>query len=89
MPEILGPARSVFSRETLTNPSAFAAIAAVILLLVLVVQVGALQSFFTTTGLRPRPVARLRGRQLQHRVDLRGCETGAACPRTPPARCET
>ncbi|HET9082178.1 MAG TPA: cation-translocating P-type ATPase [Trebonia sp.] len=47
------PTRSVFSRETLTNPSAFAAIAAVIVLLVLVVQVDALQSFFTTTGLSP------------------------------------
>ncbi len=43
--------RSVFSRETLHNSSAFIATAIVIALLVCVVEMGALRGFFTTTGL--------------------------------------
>jgi P-type Ca2+ transporter type 2C len=43
--------RSVFSRETLDNPSAFVATAVVIVLLVLVVEMGVLHDFFTTTDL--------------------------------------
>ena len=43
--------RSVFRRETLKNPSAFVATAAVLVLLALVVEVDALQGFFTTTDL--------------------------------------
>src|SRR5699024_10322627 len=38
--------RSVFSRETLENASVFVAVAAVIVLLVLIVEMGALQGFF-------------------------------------------
>jgi Ca2+-transporting ATPase len=43
--------RSVFSRETLDNHTAFVATGAVIVLLVTVVEMGALQQFFTTTDL--------------------------------------
>ena len=43
--------RSVFSRETLENRSAFVAIAVVVALLVLLVQLDALQGLFTTTAL--------------------------------------
>jgi P-type Ca2+ transporter type 2C len=43
--------RSVFSRETLHNASAFVAIAVVVVLLVLVVELEALRGFFTTTNL--------------------------------------
>jgi magnesium-transporting ATPase (P-type) len=43
--------RSVFSRETLQNSSAFVAIAVVVVMLILVVEVGALNTFFTTTNL--------------------------------------
>ena len=43
--------RSVFSRETLDNPSAFVAVAAVIVLLVLLVEMDVLHGFFTTTDL--------------------------------------
>jgi Ca2+-transporting ATPase len=46
--------RSVFSRETLNNHTAFIATAAVIVLLVTVVELGALQQFFTTTDLTSR-----------------------------------
>ena len=45
------PTRSVFSRETLQNSSAFVAIAVVVVMLILVVEVGALNTFFTTTNL--------------------------------------
>ncbi|WP_406729291.1 cation transporting ATPase C-terminal domain-containing protein [Streptomyces sp. GD-15H] len=45
--------RSVFSRETLQNTSAFVATAAVIVLLVLIVETDALHGFFTTTDLTP------------------------------------
>jgi P-type Ca2+ transporter type 2C len=43
--------RSVFSRETFENPSAFVATAAVIVLLALTVEMDILHSFFTTTDL--------------------------------------
>jgi P-type Ca2+ transporter type 2C len=43
--------RSAFSRETLHNHTAYIATAAVIVLLVSVVEMGALQEFFTTTDL--------------------------------------
>jgi Ca2+-transporting ATPase len=43
--------RSVFSRETLENHSAFVATAVVVVLLVLVVEMGALHGFFTTADL--------------------------------------
>jgi P-type Ca2+ transporter type 2C len=43
--------RSVFSRETLDNPSAFVATAAVVVLLVLVVEMDVLHGIFTTTNL--------------------------------------
>jgi P-type Ca2+ transporter type 2C len=43
--------RSVFSRDTLANKSAFVAAAAVVVLLVLLVQLDALQGLFTTTAL--------------------------------------
>ena len=43
--------RSVFSRETLENRSAFVATAAVIVLLVLIVEMDVLHGFFTTTDL--------------------------------------
>jgi P-type Ca2+ transporter type 2C len=43
--------RSLFSRETLENPAAFVATAAVVVLLVLVVEMGILHGFFTTTDL--------------------------------------
>jgi Ca2+-transporting ATPase len=43
--------RSVFSRDTLANKSAFAATAVVVVLLVLLVQLDALQGLFTTTAL--------------------------------------
>jgi P-type Ca2+ transporter type 2C len=43
--------RSVFTRETLHNPSAFIATAAVVVLLALVVEMDALHGFFTTTDL--------------------------------------
>ena len=43
--------RSMFSRETLRNTSAFVATASVVVLLVVVVQLDVLQGFFTTTGL--------------------------------------
>jgi Ca2+-transporting ATPase len=42
---------SVFSRETLANTRAFVAVGAVLLLQILVVNLPALQGFFTTTGL--------------------------------------
>lgn len=42
---------SVFSRRTLENPSMFVAGAAVIVLLVLIVEMDALHGFFTTTNL--------------------------------------
>ena len=45
------PTRSVFTRETLENSSAFVAIAAVVVMLVLVVELEALHTFFTTTDL--------------------------------------
>ncbi|WP_407109748.1 cation-translocating P-type ATPase [Streptomyces sp. DSM 116494] len=45
------PTRSVLSRETLSNTSAFVATGAVILLLALVVEVDAVHGFFTTTDL--------------------------------------
>ncbi|MFI8305016.1 cation-translocating P-type ATPase [Streptomyces sp. NPDC085927] len=45
--------RSVFSRETLQNSSAFVATAAVIALLVVIVETDALHGFFTTTDLTP------------------------------------
>ena len=45
------PTRSVFSRETLQNSSAFVAIAVVVVMLILVVEVGALNTFFTTTNI--------------------------------------
>ncbi|WP_081240938.1 cation-translocating P-type ATPase [Streptomyces viridosporus] len=45
------PTRSVLSRETLANTSAFVATGAVILLLALVVEVDAVHGFFTTTDL--------------------------------------
>jgi Ca2+-transporting ATPase len=43
--------RSVFTRETLDNPSAFVATAAVVVLLVLVVEMDVLHGVFTTTDL--------------------------------------
>jgi P-type Ca2+ transporter type 2C len=43
--------RSVFSRETLGNPSAFLATGVVIVLLVLVVEMDIIHNFFTTTDL--------------------------------------
>ena len=43
--------RSVFSRETLENRSAFVATAAVIVLLALIVEMDVLHEFFTTTDL--------------------------------------
>lgn len=43
--------RSVFSRRTWENPSMFVAGAAVIVLLVLIVEMDALHGFFTTTNL--------------------------------------
>jgi len=43
--------RSVFSRATLDNHTAFMATGAVVVLLVLIVQLDALQGFFTTTDL--------------------------------------
>ena len=43
--------RSVFSRETLENRSAFVATAAVIVLLVLIVEMDVLHGFMTTTDL--------------------------------------
>jgi Ca2+-transporting ATPase len=43
--------RSVFTRETLANTSAFVATAAVIVLLVLIVEMDVLHGFFTTTDL--------------------------------------
>jgi Ca2+-transporting ATPase len=43
--------RSVFTRETLANKSAYAATAVVVVLLVLLVQLDALQGLFTTTAL--------------------------------------
>ncbi|MFC4057656.1 cation-translocating P-type ATPase [Planomonospora corallina] len=43
--------RSVFSRETFENPSAFVATAAVVVLLVLVVEMDVLHGFFSTTDL--------------------------------------
>jgi P-type Ca2+ transporter type 2C len=43
--------RSVLSRETLDNHTAFVATGAVIVLLVTVVEMGALHQFFTTTDL--------------------------------------
>ena len=43
--------RSVFSRETLENPSAFVAVGAVIVLLALLVEMDALHGFMTTTDL--------------------------------------
>ena len=43
--------RSIFSRETLENPSAFVATAVVIVLLAIVVEMGILHDFFTTTDL--------------------------------------
>ncbi|HEY9522470.1 MAG TPA: HAD-IC family P-type ATPase [Thermopolyspora sp.] len=46
--------RSVFGRATLRNPSAFLAIAAVIVLLIAIVELRALQSFFTTADLTSR-----------------------------------
>ncbi|MBL3666203.1 cation-translocating P-type ATPase [Streptomyces sp. M2CJ-2] len=45
--------RSVFSRETLQNTSAFVATLAVVVLLVLIVETDALHGFFTTTDLTP------------------------------------
>ncbi|WP_432055288.1 cation-translocating P-type ATPase [Streptomyces sp. bgisy022] len=45
--------RSVFSRRTFDNASAFLATGAVVLLLVLVVETDALHGFFTTTDLTP------------------------------------
>ncbi|MGY3206107.1 cation-translocating P-type ATPase [Streptomyces sp. TE5632] len=45
--------RSVFSRETLQNTSAFVATVAVVVLLVLIVETDALHGFFTTTDLTP------------------------------------
>ncbi|MEU3792433.1 cation-translocating P-type ATPase [Streptomyces fructofermentans] len=45
--------RSVFSRETLQNTSAFVATGAVIALLVVIVETDALHDFFTTTDLTP------------------------------------
>ena len=42
------PTRSVFTRETLENSSAFVAIAAVVVMLVLVVELGACTPFTTT-----------------------------------------
>jgi Ca2+-transporting ATPase len=46
--------RSTFSRETLENASAFVATAAVIVLLILVVELDALSNFFATTDLTSR-----------------------------------
>jgi Ca2+-transporting ATPase len=43
--------RSIFSRETLENTSAFVATGAVVVLLVLVVEMDALHGFFTITDL--------------------------------------
>jgi Ca2+-transporting ATPase len=43
--------RSMFSRETLSNTSAFVATGAVLVLLVAVVEMDALRGFFTTTDL--------------------------------------
>ncbi|MGY0071598.1 cation-translocating P-type ATPase [Streptomyces sp. QTS137] len=45
--------RSVFSRETLQNTSAFVATGAVIALLIAIVETDALHGFFTTTDLTP------------------------------------
>ncbi|WP_406351478.1 HAD-IC family P-type ATPase [Streptomyces sp. NBC_01635] len=45
--------RSVFSRETLQNTSAFVATGAVIALLIVIVETDALHGFFTTTDLTP------------------------------------
>jgi len=45
--------RSFFSRETLANMSAFIATGAVVVLLLLVVELDVLHSFFTTTDLTP------------------------------------
>lgn len=45
------PTRSVFTRETLENSSAFIATGAVSVMLILVVQLNALHGFFTTTDL--------------------------------------
>jgi Ca2+-transporting ATPase len=43
--------RSVFSRQTFHNPSAFAAIAGVVLMLVLIVEAGAVRGLFTAADL--------------------------------------
>jgi Ca2+-transporting ATPase len=43
--------RTIFSRETFANRTAFVATIAVLLLLILIVEVDALQGFFTTTDL--------------------------------------
>ncbi|CAM5460577.1 cation-translocating P-type ATPase [Streptomyces hirsutus] len=45
--------RSVFSRETLQNTSAFVATGAVIALLIVIVETDALHGFFTTIDLTP------------------------------------
>jgi Ca2+-transporting ATPase len=52
---VRGDLRSVFSRATLDNHTAFTATAAVIVLLVLVVELDVLHTFFTTTGLTSAP----------------------------------
>lgn len=51
LPNVRHPTRSIFTRETLENSSAFAATATVVLMVVLIVQLHALHSFFTTTNL--------------------------------------
>ena len=48
--------RSVFSRETLENRSAFIAVGAVIVLLALLVEMDVLHGFMTTTDLTPAQV---------------------------------
>ena len=76
--------RSVFSRETLENRSAFVATAAVIVLLVLIVEMDVAARVHDHHRPHLRPVARLRGDRLDHPVGRRSRQDRAAGPGTAP-----
>ena len=77
--------RSVFSRETLENPSAFVATAAVIVLLVARRRDGRPARLLHHDRPDLRPVAGLRRRRLDHPLDRRAGEDRAAGTPAPPA----
>ena len=76
--------RSVFSRETLENPSAFVAVAAVIVLLVLIVEMDVAARVHDHHRPHLRPMAGLRGHRLGHPVGRRARQDRAAGARPAP-----